>query len=46
MYNPVLYKQTMNNVLFDGPDFYFTLGDDFSIEKLISNNTFKPGKSG
>jgi len=39
MYNPELYKQTMNNVLFGEPDFYFTMGDDFSIEKLFNNDT-------
>ena len=39
MFNPELYKQTMNNVLLDNPDFYFTIGDDFSIEKLIEKDT-------
>ncbi len=36
MYDPDLYVQTMNNVAKDAPDFYFTMGDDFSIERLIS----------
>ncbi len=35
MYDPELYVQTMNNVANDGPDFYFLMGDDFSIERLI-----------
>jgi len=38
MYHPDLYIRTMNNVLQDHPDFYFTIGDDFSIEKLINRN--------
>jgi len=39
MINPELYEQTMNNVLLSDPDFYFTIGDDFSIESLIEKNT-------
>jgi PKD repeat protein len=39
MFHPDLYTLTMDNVLSEHPDFYFTLGDDFSIEKLIDNNT-------
>ncbi|KYC52088.1 MAG: PhoD-like phosphatase [Candidatus Methanofastidiosum methylothiophilum] len=39
MYNPELYKITMNNVLLDHPDFYFTIGDDFSIDNLIQKDT-------
>lgn len=35
MYDPDLYIQTMNNVAKDAPDFYFMMGDDFSIERLI-----------
>jgi len=35
MYSPDLYAQTMRNVAKDQPDFYLTLGDDFSIERLI-----------
>jgi len=35
MYDPVLYAQTIENVARDAPDFYVTLGDDFSIERLI-----------
>lgn len=36
MYDPVLYTQTLKNVAKDAPDFYLTMGDDFSIERLIS----------
>ncbi len=39
MFSPELYKLTMNNVLLDKPDLYFTAGDDFSIENLIEKNT-------
>lgn len=35
MYDPALYAQTMRNVVERQPDFYITLGDDFSIERLI-----------
>ena len=38
MFNPDLYLLTMQNVAKFQPDFYFTMGDDFSIEKLISKN--------
>jgi len=38
MFNADLYKQTMQNVADDQPDLYFTLGDDFSIEKLIEKD--------
>jgi hypothetical protein len=39
MFSSDLYEQTMNNVLLDNPDLYFTVGDDFSIENLIDKNT-------
>ena len=39
MYDPDLYVQTMRHVEQDRPDFYLTLGDDFSIEHLIGRNT-------
>lgn len=39
MYDPDLYLLTMNNVSRDHPDFYLTLGDDFSIDRLINRNT-------
>ncbi|MBY0263098.1 MAG: metallophosphoesterase, partial [Phycisphaerales bacterium] len=35
MYDPGLYVQTLNLVAKDAPDFYFLMGDDFSIERLI-----------
>jgi hypothetical protein len=38
MYDPDLYLTTMNNVSKDRPDFYLTLGDDFSLERLINRN--------
>lgn len=34
MFDPALYLQTMKNVQADKPDFYITIGDDFSIEKV------------
>lgn len=36
MYHPDLYARTMQNVRADGPDFYLTLGDDFSIDPLYN----------
>ncbi|MFZ4579664.1 MAG: metallophosphoesterase [Myxococcota bacterium] len=39
MYSPVLYALNMQNVAAKQPDFYFGLGDDFSIEKLLEKNT-------
>lgn len=38
MFNAELYQINMKNVSQYQPDFYFTLGDDFSIERLIENN--------
>jgi len=38
MYDPDLYVITMNNVRKDQPDFYVTLGDDFSLDRLINRN--------
>ena len=35
MYDPALYARTMQNVSADRPDFYFCMGDDFSIERFI-----------
>jgi hypothetical protein len=35
MYQAALYTQTLRNVAKDRPDFYLTLGDDFSIERLL-----------
>jgi hypothetical protein len=33
-FDPVLYAQTLNAVAADGPDFYLTIGDDFSVDNL------------
>jgi hypothetical protein len=38
MFDPALYEQTLQNVAKEQPDFYITMGDDFSIEKLIERN--------
>lgn len=38
MFNSALYAINMCNVSQNQPDLYFTLGDDFSIERLIENN--------
>lgn len=35
MFDPALYEITMRHVAKDAPDFYFLMGDDFSIERLI-----------
>jgi hypothetical protein len=35
MFDSALYEQTLRNVAEDRPDFYLTLGDDFSIDRLI-----------
>ncbi len=40
MFNSELYKTTLQNVVKANPAFYFLLGDDFSIEKLIENKTY------
>jgi hypothetical protein len=39
MFGAALYAQTMRNVVAQAPDFYITLGDDFSIDPLISRGT-------
>jgi hypothetical protein len=36
MYDPELYVRTMQNAAASQPDFYLTMGDDFSIDPLIS----------
>jgi hypothetical protein len=41
MFNSDLYLETMKHVASEKPDFYFTLGDDFSIENLISQGPLK-----
>lgn len=38
MFNADLYKINMRNVASKGVDLYFTIGDDFSIERLIQFN--------
>lgn len=38
MFNPVLYRQTLDSVIQKRPDFYFMMGDDFSIDRLLVNN--------
>ena len=39
MFDARLYAQTLRNVVQDAPDFYLTLGDDFSIERLIERQS-------
>lgn len=39
MYDPELYASALRNVAADKPDFYFMMGDDFSIERLIERGT-------
>jgi hypothetical protein len=39
MFNADLYAMNMRNVAARQPDFYVALGDDFSIEKLIEQNS-------
>jgi hypothetical protein len=36
MYDPDLYRLTLSNVRKDQPDFYLMMGDDFSVDPLIS----------
>lgn len=39
MFNPEYYRQTISSVSAIMPDFYFLMGDDFSIDRLIENNS-------
>lgn len=39
MFSSVLYKKTLDSVGFYKPDFYFMMGDDFNIDRLLQNNT-------
>lgn len=39
MFHPDLYLRTLSNVRADQPDFYVTMGDDFSIDRLIQRET-------
>ncbi len=41
MYSPDLYVQTMRNVEKDRPDFYLTMGDDFSLDRLVNRETLQ-----
>ncbi len=43
MFSGDLYRQTMQNVATDRPDFYISLGDDFSIDPLIDRNQISAG---
>jgi hypothetical protein len=38
MFNPMLYRQALDSVSKKRPDFYFLMGDDFSLDRLLSNN--------
>ena len=38
MFNPVLYRQTLDSVAAKRPDFYFMMGDDFSLDRLLTSN--------
>lgn len=38
MFMPELYRTTIQNVASSKPDFYFLMGDDFSIDHLIQKN--------
>jgi hypothetical protein len=38
MFNPLLYCITLDSVIQKRPDFYFLMGDDFSIDRLMVNN--------
>ena len=42
MYDPNLYTLTMRNVMKEPPDFYITMGDDFSTERLVEQQTLNP----
>ncbi len=42
MFNPELYVRTMRNVEQDRPDFYITLGDDFSVDPLYNRDNLNP----
>lgn len=46
MYDPDLYLRTMLNVANDHPDFYLTLGDDFSIDRLYNRDALNSATVG
>lgn len=39
MFHPDLYRQTIANVAERKPDFYFMMGDDFNIDRLLTSNS-------
>lgn len=39
MFNSNLYQQTIEHVTEYKPDFYFMLGDDFNIDRLVASNS-------
>lgn len=39
MYDPKLYQSTLARVAKEQPDFYVTMGDDFSLDRLIERDT-------
>jgi len=39
MYSPDLYVQTMHNAEKNRPDFYLTMGDDFSLDRFVDRET-------
>ncbi len=42
MYHPDLYTQTLKLVARNKPDFYFLLGDDFSMDRAIERDEVSP----
>jgi tetratricopeptide (TPR) repeat protein len=43
LFNADLYERTLRNVATDAPDFYVTMGDDFSLEHLYTRNQLTEG---
>ena len=41
MFSPDLYVQAMRNVEKNRPDFYLTMGDDFSLDRLVNRGTLE-----
>ena len=39
MFDAALYERTLSSVAAEAPDFYLTLGDDFSIERLLERGS-------
>lgn len=42
MFHPDLYRQTITNVASKKPDFYFLMGDDFNIDRLVADKNATP----